>query len=183
MDELTALAELIRRRNAVEQDISAIIGRPALIGHVGEVIASRVFDIKLQHSAAAKGIDGRFTSGPLAGQTVNIKWYAKHEGILDIRPDALPDWYVILAGPRTAPTSSRGSVRPWLIESVYLFEAAALVQSLKQRGVKIGVAASVAKPLWVSAEVYPEQRSQALVLTDEQKEQLRIFGQPESKQT
>ena len=50
MDELTALAELIRRRNAVERDISAITGRPALIGHVGEFIASRIFAIELEQS-------------------------------------------------------------------------------------------------------------------------------------
>ena len=44
-----------------------IVGRPALIGHVGEYIASRVFGIALEHSAANKGYDGRFTDGPLAG--------------------------------------------------------------------------------------------------------------------
>ena len=108
MNKLTDLADLIRERNAIEEQMGAIIGRPGLLGHVGEFIASRVFDIKLEHSAAAKGIDGRFTSGPLAGQTVNVKWCAKREGLLDIRPDALPDYYLVLAGPKAAPVSSRG---------------------------------------------------------------------------
>jgi hypothetical protein len=112
----------------------------------------------------------------LAGKTVSIKWYAKQEGILDIRPDALPDYYLVLAGPETAPASSRGSVRPWLIESVYLFQAAALVQSLKQRRVKMGVATSVASPMWADAEVYPEQHKRVLVLTEEQRHMLSLFG-------
>jgi hypothetical protein len=36
-------------------------------GHLGEWIASVVFDIELESSASAKGIDGRFRSGPLRG--------------------------------------------------------------------------------------------------------------------
>jgi len=147
-----------------------------LFGNVGEFIASRIFDVKLEHSATAKGIDGRFASGALAGKTVNIKWYAKHEGLLDIRPDALPDYYLVLAGPRTAAASSRGSVRPWLIDAVYVFRAAVLLQSLKQRGVKIGVATSVIRKLWDQAEVYPTPTNRQLVLTNEQREMLALFG-------
>ncbi len=176
VDELIALAELIRRRNAVEQDISAIIGRPALIGHVGEFIASRVFDIRLERSAVAKGIDGRFLSGPLAGKTVNVKWYAKHERLLDIRLDALPDYYLVLAGPRTPAASSRGTTRPWLIESVFLFDAQELVAKLRERGVKIGVATSVVRAFWDEAELYPTQRDRELILTAEQQEKLSLFG-------
>lgn len=176
MEELRSLAELIRRRNAVEREISTITGRPALIGHVGEFIASRIFGVELEHSATAKGIDGRFASGALAGKTVNIKWFAKQEDILDIRADGLPDYYLVLAGPRTAQVSSRGAVRPWLIESVYLFEARRLVARIKERGVKIGIATSVIRALWDQAEVYQAQTNRQLVLTNEQRQMLALFG-------
>lgn len=177
MNYLRKLAELIRARNALHEEISAIIGRPALMGHVGEFVASQIFNIQLEESAAAKGMDGRFTAGPLAGKTVNIKWYAKHEGVLDVQPDALPDYYLVLAGLKTAPASSRGSRRPWVVESVYIFEAATLMASLSERGVKIGLATSVAEGVWKDAEVYPQQRSRCLVLTQQQMEQLTLFGQ------
>jgi len=39
MDELRRLSELIQVRNGIAGQISALIGRPALIGHVGEFIA------------------------------------------------------------------------------------------------------------------------------------------------
>src|SRR5436190_16511565 len=79
MEDLTQLAELIRRRNALGKDITQIIGRPSLIGHLGEYIAARVFDITLEESAINKGFDGRFCKGPLVGKSVNVKWYAKKD--------------------------------------------------------------------------------------------------------
>jgi len=42
----------------------------------------------------------------LQEKTVNIKWYGKHEGILDIDPQALPDFYLVtepLAQPNAEP--------------------------------------------------------------------------------
>lgn len=177
MDELCRLAELTSERNAVARRIAAIIGRPGLIGHVGEYIASRIFGIELEKSAVSKGVDGHFTGGPLAGKTVNVKWSAKHEGLLNIRPDALADYYLVLAGPRTPATSSRGSVRPWVIESVFLFGARALVERLRQRGVTIGVATSVVRALWDEAELYPTQRNTDLKLTGVQKDMIAMFGQ------
>ena len=68
--EVAQLAELIRERNEVAWRITQLIGRPAQIGHIGEWIASRTFDIELEVSAVAKGIDGRFRSGPLQGKSV-----------------------------------------------------------------------------------------------------------------
>ena len=44
---LERLAELLRERNRVSTKIAALIGRPALNSHVGEYIASQVFDIEL----------------------------------------------------------------------------------------------------------------------------------------
>jgi len=52
LDELKRLAELIRKKNEIEREITRIINRPALIGHVGEFMASKIFDIELAESAA-----------------------------------------------------------------------------------------------------------------------------------
>jgi len=92
MELLERLAGLVRTKNRIDDEIAGIIDRPAQIGHVGEYIASNIFGIKLEESAAQKGIDGRFMAGPLAGRTVNIKWYGKMEGLLDITPNHLPDY-------------------------------------------------------------------------------------------
>jgi len=54
MDDLTRLAQLIQTRNQVAREIASLIGRPAIIGHVGEYIAARVFRIALEESAAQK---------------------------------------------------------------------------------------------------------------------------------
>jgi hypothetical protein len=175
MGDVIRLAELIRTRNVVTKEIADLIQRPALIGHVGEFIASHIFGIALEESASQKGIDGLFTIGQLAGKSVNIRWYAKRENLLDIRPDALPEYYLVLAGPESSVPSSRGGVRPWLIESVYLFDARELVDRVRARGVKIGVATRVRQELWDEAEVYPTPTNTRLVLSEEQRRLLARF--------
>jgi hypothetical protein len=170
------LAELIRERNELATRISAVIQRPCQIGHLGEFIAAAVFNIALEESATAKAIDGRFLDGPFAGKTVNIKWYAKRENLLDITPETLPDYYLVLAGPKSPATNSRGEVRPWLIDSVHLFEADALVTSLEERGVKIGVATSVRQTAWEQNEVYPRRADDIMHVSDEQRRILKLFG-------
>ena len=177
-DELQRLASLIKERNAVENAIAGVIGRPAHAGHVGEFVASRIFDIELPESAVNKGSDGYFRSGPLAAKSVNIKKYSLSQGILDIRPDALPDYFLVLAGPKDSPGSSRGTVQPWVIASAFLFDACALVQRLKQRGVKLGVATSVIQELWREAEIYPSPNNPALWLTEAQRKMLEMFRNP-----
>ena len=176
MDELTQLAELVKRRNVLERSITALIGRPASIGHTGEFIAARIFHIVLQSSAAHKAFDGRFTDGPLTGRTVNIKWYAQQEGMLDITPDTLPDYYLVLTGPRASAVTSRGQPRPWVIENVYLFGAQALFEGLERHSVRVGIATSVRQDLWTNAQVYPEQISSLLPpLSAEQRAALALF--------
>jgi hypothetical protein len=174
--DLERLAQLIRTRNAVDEEIAAVIGRPALAGHIGEYVAARVFDIDLEASAARKAIDGRFRSGPLAGASVNIKCYAKLEGLLDLAPSSPPDYYLVLVGPRSAAASSRGGMRPWLIHSVFLFDANRLLHQLGLRGVKVGIATSVARQLWDEAAVYPAQQNMDLVLSETQRRTLGLFA-------
>jgi hypothetical protein len=166
--KLVLLAALIRERNTVTEKIAQLIGRPAQIGHLGEFIASRIFDITLLQSASAKGIDGRFNGGALQGRSVNVKWYTQQENILDITPDMLPDFYLVLTGPKSRSASSRGVSRPWVIEAVYLYEAKELIDQLQNRDVKLGVASSVRQEHWYRAEINPNQQNRKLVLTEDQ---------------
>ena len=176
MNGLEQLAAMIRQRNRVARDIASVIGRPGQMGHIGEFIASQVFGIQLEESASRKAVDGHFTQGPLAGCSVDIKWYALQEGLLNISPSDLPDFYLVLAGPRSISQSSRGGFRPWTIASVHLFQASELTHDLRKRGVKVGVASSVRQVLWQEAEIYPQQRNRRLVLTPGQREKLALFA-------
>jgi hypothetical protein len=179
MEELTQIAQLIRERNALDARIAEIIGRPALPGHLGEWIASRVFDLELSASATARDVDGHFRSGPLAGQSVNVKLYGKRENVLDLEPETGVQWYLVLAGPRGYAVSSRGSTRPLTIASVHIFETATLLAALTGR-VKIGIASSVRQPLWDSAEIYPRATSTDLRLSHEQQSMLALFAAPQA---
>lgn len=175
-DQLPRLASLIRQRNEVDREIATIIGRPAHSGHIGEFVAAEIFDIKLHESAVHKGEDGYFALGPLVGRSVNVKKSSVDEGLLNIRPDALPDFFLVLTGPRTAPASSRGTTQPWTVKQVFLFEAAPLVEKLRERGRRIGVATSVRRHLWNDAMVYPSPNNPALRLTPEQISMIELFG-------
>jgi len=176
MDDLAALAALLSERNHIDQRISALIQRPATQGHIGEFIASRVFGIQLSPSASNKAIDGYFTSGPLKGRSVDIKFYGKQEGLLDVNKEEQPDFYLVLTGPRSAAMSSRGQTRPCVVDHVYLFDGDALAAELARRNVQFGVAASVQKAQWEAAEIYPIQCNRALVLTERQRSLLAWFG-------
>lgn len=174
--DLKRLADLLRRYNAIGDAIADVIGRPAERGHVGEYIAAHIFDITLERSARKRARDGRFMAGALAGHTVNVKWYGKQEGVLDLHARGAPDYYLALTGPAGSASSSRGATRPWVIQSVYLFDARRLLEDLRARGVKIRTGSSVRQALWTAAEVYPEPRNATLVLPQEQRDLLALFG-------
>ena len=177
MKDMDQLAKVIKRKNAADVEITKIVGRPALIGHVGEYIAAKVFNIELEQNAAHKAIDGHFTDGFLDGKTVNIKWYAKQEGILDVSPEAPPpDFYLVMTGAKAPAASSRGMTRPWLISQVFLFDARELLRILGSRGVKVGIATSIRREYWEGAEIYPTPHNKQLILSDRQKEMLTLFG-------
>jgi len=52
------LTELVAERNRVATQITDLIGRPALMGHVGEFNPCRIFDIDLESSAAPGALPG-----------------------------------------------------------------------------------------------------------------------------
>jgi len=176
VESLEKLAKAIKQKNVTDTAVARIIGRPAERSHTGEYIASRIFGIRLELSASHKGIDGYFTSGNLVGKTVNIKWYGKVEGSLDINSEALPDFYLIMTGPKVAASSSREATRPWIVSYIFLFDAHRLLTKLESRGVKIGIATSVVGELWQEAEIYPRQTNSQLAISEEQKRLLALFG-------
>lgn len=175
MEELKALSVLINQKNEVENSISKIINRPAIIGHAGEYIASRIFNINLMESASHKGIDGYFSDGSLQGKSVNIKWYTKQSGLLDINPDCLPDYFLVMTGGKEDAASSKGKTLPWCIKQVYLFDAHEIANELAVRGVRIGIATSIKKDMWECAEIYPTQRNQSFVMSEKVIRQLKLF--------
>ena len=173
---LARVASLLHERNAIDAELARLIQRPMTSGHLGEWIAAQVFDIELEASAVAAGIDGRFRSGPLQGRTVNIKWYLKREGLLDTTESTALDYYLVLTGPPSAAISSRGTTRPWCIEAVFLFDARQLRSEQMMRGVKRGVASSVTKQQWTAAEIFPSSTNARLTVTSQQAEQLKLFA-------
>jgi hypothetical protein len=175
-DHVEQIARLLIERNAIDDAIAGIIHRPMTSGHLGEWIAAQVFDIQLEPNATAAAIDGRFRSGPLHGQTVNVKWYLKQEGLLDISDSAALDYYLVLTGPRSAALASRGAIRPWRIDHVYLFHAPSLLAEQRTRGVRAGTAASVRKSRWDAAEIYPVASNPQLPLSERQTALLGLFG-------
>lgn len=176
MDDLGHLASLIKDRNKIDDGISAMIGYPAEKGHVGEFIAAKIFNITQNKSATHKGHDGVFSDGTLMNKTVNVKFYSKREGLLDLQPRFPPDYYLVLTGPKSAPASSRGKTRPWTIESVFLFDAKQLHEVLTNRSVKLGIATSVTETLWKDSEIYPKNTNKTLILNEYQKECLELFN-------
>jgi hypothetical protein len=86
------------------------------------------------------------------------------------------DYYLVLTGPATAALSSRGGIRPWCIESVYLFDAKQLLTELSSRGVRTGTASSVRNTQWDAAEIYPRPNNPLITLEPEQAALLRLFA-------
>lgn len=176
MDESIArIAALLQERNSIDARIAKIIDRPVTAGHLGEWIASQIFGIRLQESAATQGFDGRFRSGALQDCTVNIKWYMKRTGLLDTTEFSGLDYYLVLTGPSAPAGSSRGISRPWCIQAVFLFEARQVRAGQAARRVRSGVASSVIRQYWDAAEIYPQARSPLLTATAEQVQMLRMF--------
>jgi len=167
------IARLLRRRNAIDAKMAAILQRPMTSGHLGEWLASHIFDIELER--VAQGLDGHFRAGPLQDRTVNIKWYLQREGLLDTSDSNELDFYLVLAGPPGTASSSRGTTRPWCIDAVFLFDARQLRAEQIERGVKQGVASSVIKAQWEAAEIYPTVRCFLLQVTPVQAALLELF--------
>ncbi|MPZ27814.1 MAG: hypothetical protein GEV12_15745 [Micromonosporaceae bacterium] len=173
--DVARVAELLGQRNRIDEKIAEIIQRPMAGGHLGEWITARVFNIELEPSASRAAIDGRFRTGALQGKSVNIKWYLKREGLLDMTTAGSLDYYLVLTGPAGVAGSSRASSRPWRIDRVYLFDAEQLCADQRARGVQAGTAASVPRRWWDAAEIYPRASNPLLYVSERQAAMLELF--------
>jgi hypothetical protein len=181
-DDLQRLANLLKRRAVIDNEIAKLIGYPAHPGHIGEYIASHIFDIELNHLANQRATDGCFRSDPLKGRTVNIKLYASLQFLLDISASETladhPDYYLVLTGPKYASATSRGKTSPVDIVAVYLFDARALIPKIVASGVKRGLATSVRGVFWREAMIYPEDNLNLFALNTDQKAAIAAFALP-----
>lgn len=91
-------------------------------------------------------------------------------------PGLQPDYYLVMTGPHANAGKSRGEIRPWVIDFVYLFKADGLVMMLQERGTKLNEATSIPRRYWNKAEIYPSQNNLGLILSTTQKELLALFG-------
>jgi hypothetical protein len=73
-------------------------------------------------------------------------------------------------------TSTRGTLRAFCIDAVYLFDVHRLHTELEERGVKVGVVTSVRATHWEQAELYPRSNNQLLVVSEAQRHQLAMFA-------
>ncbi|MCD0444147.1 hypothetical protein LO763_10975 [Glycomyces sp. A-F 0318] len=165
---LNSIAMLLRERNRIDARIADIVGRPVVSGHLSDWIAAQIFDIELE-PVAGSVIDGRFRGGALAGRTVNVKHYARNQGLLDMTDSEELDYYLVMTG-------SAGAHRPWSIEHVYLFDAQELYDELSAQLRRIGVATSVRPEYWRAAEVHPNPARPALALGPRQTAALKAFA-------
>jgi hypothetical protein len=150
------------------------------IGNIGEYIASKVFDIKLNQSRSEKGHDGFFQK-ELVNKKVNVKCYLSFDRTIAMKPLTHPDYYLVLEAKLETQKSS--VERPFIIKSIYLFNAEELVSELQQRlerknkTLKLNEATYVQKDLWEAAEIYPNQRNTDLPMTKKRQEFLNYFSE------
>jgi hypothetical protein len=102
---------------------------------------------------------------------VKVKWYLNQESVLDMTGSLTLDYYLVMTGPPPRPDEKR--LRPWVIDSVYLFDAHHLLDELIKGGVKVGLAASVRKDQWQKAKIYPQSSISAYPLSEEQEKLLK----------
>jgi hypothetical protein len=159
-DGLKSIAMLLQARNDIEARIADIVGRPVVAGHLSDWIAAQIFDIELE-PVANRPIDGWFRGGSLAGRTVNVKYYSRNQGLLDMTDSEELDYYLVMTGLQSPAAGSAGIHLPWSIEHVYLFDAQELFDQLSERLRRIGVATGVRAELWHAAEIYPRAANQA----------------------
>lgn len=176
MDDLILLSQLLKAHNALDSIIAGLIHRPAQLGHVGEYLAHKIFGVQLHDTAIHKGSDGIFRGGVLDGCSVDVKCYPKNEGVLDVNPGCVCDYYLVFTGPRGPAQRTSDTTRPWLIEAVYLFDARELIAELKRFGLRSYQATSIRRALWDAAEIYPTAGNPAFALSDQQRKLLELYA-------
>lgn len=177
MIQLEQLADLLRVFNSINHALSGLLERSANLGNISEIIASEILHIQLEERANHPVFDGTFSSGPLQGKTVNVKW--RNEGVKAINmkdADTLPDYFLALAGPHKSSIKTKSLYHPFAIKQVCLFEAVPLVQRLKKEGIAIRHQTRIDAGTWEKARIYPVQEGSPLPLTRTQEDLLTLFA-------
>jgi hypothetical protein len=175
LESVTAVARLVRERNEIDGEITRIINRPAVAGHLGEWLASQLFDIDLEPRDSAEAFDGRFASGPLATRTVNIEWISKRNGELGPTSSRAIDFHLVFTGPKALALTVKGLARPVRINACYLFDARELESRQAAQGPASGAASLLAEE-WDAAEIFPDRNSPLLTVGPEAHGLLALFG-------
>jgi len=180
METLHQLAALLKQRAPIDAQIANLLGVPADTGSIGEYIAARIFGIDLNLSRSEKAHDGYFQRGQLAGQRVNVKCYLSFTRHLDIDPENIPDYYLVLTA--DLQTGKPALERPLIIQSVFLFHAQTLIAELdrrrqqKQKTLMLNEATYVHADLWQSAQIYPIQQHSLLPVEEKERQLLKLFS-------
>ena len=178
-ETVAAVAKLLRQRNEMDGEITRIINRPVVGGHLAAWLANELFDIDLEPAGSAKALDGRFTSGALATKTVNIQWIGERNGHLDSISSGQPDFCLVFTGPKALALTREGVVRAMRIDACYLFDARLLRARQLARGANGangGTASSVLAAEWEAAEIFPRHHNPLLRVDSEASRLLGLFG-------
>jgi hypothetical protein len=172
-DILFDLAALLRERDGIEAEIADAADGSSCCRDVGRFIAARVFDIDLTPHATDPCHTGRFTSGPLTGQTVTVTTDADVVAADDVLASA-GDYHLILRGPGRC-CDGVGHHR-FRISEVYLLHARRLRKLLSGH---VGGEPGTRLPYTdlTAARLYPAEGREALLhLTRDQRSVLSLFS-------
>jgi hypothetical protein len=181
-ESVAAVAKLLRQRNEMDGEITRIINRPVVGGHLAAWLANELFDIDLEPAGSAKALGGRFTSGALATKTVNIQWIGERNGHLDSIASGQPDFCLVFTGPKALALTREGVVRAMRIDACYLFDARLLRARQLARGANganganDATASSVLAAEWEAAEIFPRHNNALLRVDSEAARLLGLFG-------
>jgi hypothetical protein len=175
-ETVAAVAKLLRQRNEMDGEITRIINRPVVGGHLAAWLANELFDIDLEPAGSARALDGRFTSGALANKTVNIQWISERNGHLDSTASGQPDFCLVFTGPKALALTREGVVRALRIDACYLFDARLLRARQVASGANGGKASSVLAAEWEAAEIFPRHHNPLLRVDSEAARLLGLFG-------
>jgi hypothetical protein len=175
-ESVTAVARLIRQRNEMDGEITRIINRPVVGGHLAAWLANELFDVDLEPVGSADTLDGRFTSGALATRTVNIQWIGERNGYFDTTSSDQPDFRLVFTGPKALALTREGVVRAMRIDGCYLFDDRLLRAQQLARGASVGAPSSVPAAEWEAAEIFPRPNNPLLRVDPEAVRLLDLFG-------
>ena len=133
--DIKKLAQAIKQKNQSEIDIARIIGEPSGGLLPAEYVAAEIFNISLHKSVWPVDTVGQLANEKLDGKSVYIRWdawYSSNDVMVDLlNRKSLPDFYLIMTGPKSSGRLPIQIARPWLIAYVFLFDTAKLVGELK----------------------------------------------------